>query len=71
MYALERKVYLKTGRCPRYGWIRYGISANQPLLEQVRAGQPRPMDWRVVAVPCSVNDYFEMHVHADAGQPAA
>ena len=56
MYALERKVYLKTGRCPQYCWIRYGISANRPLLKRVRAGQPRPMDWRVVPANCSVEN---------------
>ena len=42
MYALERKVLLKTGHCPRYCWTRYAMSANRPLLEKVRAGQPKP-----------------------------
>ncbi len=48
MYALERKILRKTGHCPRYCWARYGVSANRPLLEKVRAGQPEPKDWRVV-----------------------
>ena len=56
MYALERKMLLKTGHCQRYCWIRYVVSANRPLLEKVRAGQPKPQNWRVVAVACSVKD---------------
>ena len=56
MYALERKVFLKTGHCPRYCWARYGVSANRPLLERVRTGQPSPKDWRVVPVACAIED---------------
>lgn len=48
MYTLERRVFLKTGRCLRYCWQRYAVSANRPLLEKVRAGQLCPDDWRVV-----------------------
>lgn len=71
MYALERKVLLKTGHCPRYCWTRYAMSANRPLLEKVRAGQPKPKNWRVAAIPCTVKDNFEMPVQADAGKTAA
>ncbi len=53
MYALERRVFLNTGHMPRYCWQRCAVSANRPLLDRVRAGQPRPEDWRVVAVPAS------------------
>ncbi len=56
MYALERKVFLKTGHCPRYCWARYGVSANRPLLERVRDGQPSPKDWRVVTVAYSAEN---------------
>ena len=56
MYALERKMQLKAGHCPRYCWTRYAVSANRPLLEKVRAGQPKPKNWRVVAVTCSTED---------------
>lgn len=54
MYALERRVFLRTGHCPRYCWQRYAMSANQPLLDKVRQGQPKPKEWRVVSVPCSL-----------------
>ena len=54
MYALERKMPLRTGRCPRDCWTRYAVSANRPLLEKVRAGQPKPNDWRVIAVACAI-----------------
>ena len=54
MYALERRVFLKTGHMPRYCWQRCAVSANRPLLDRVRAGQPQPEDWRVVAIPGSV-----------------
>ena len=54
MYALERKVFLKTGHCPRDCWQRYAVSANRPLLDRVRAGQPKKSEWRVVVVPCLV-----------------
>ena len=54
MYALERKMPLRTGHCPRYCWTQYAVSANRPLLEKVRAGQPKPKDWRVIAVACSI-----------------
>ena len=56
MYALERKIQLETGHCPRYCWTRYAVSANRPLLEKVRAGQPKPKNWRVIAVACSAED---------------
>lgn len=71
MYALERKVLLKTGHCPRYCWMRYAVSANRPLLEKVRAGQPKPKNWRVAAVPFTVKDYFEMFVQANVKKTAA
>lgn len=71
MYALERKVLLKTGHCPRYCWMRYAVSANRPLLEKVRAGQLKPKNWRVTAVPFAVKDYFERSVQANAGKTAA
>ncbi len=54
MYVLERRVPLKAGRCPRYCWQRYAVSANRPLLEKVRAGQPKLKNWRVVPVACSI-----------------
>lgn len=56
MYALERKVLLKTGHCPRYCWTRYAVSANRPLLEKVRAGQRPLKNWRVVPVARSVEN---------------
>lgn len=56
MYALERKVLLKTGHCPRYCWTRYAVSANRPLLEKVRAGQAKLKNWRVVPVACSAEN---------------
>lgn len=56
MYALERKIPLKTGCCPCDCWTRYAVSANRPLLEKVRAGQPKPKDWRVIAVACAIVD---------------
>ena len=56
MYALERKMLLKTEHRPRYYWMRYAVSANCPLLEKVRAGQPKPKNWRVMAVACSTKD---------------
>lgn len=43
MFALERKTNRR--------WIRYAVCGNRALLDRVRAGQPRPKDWRVVAVP--------------------
>lgn len=63
MYALERRI----GR----RWMRCAVCGSFPLLDRVRAGQPRPKDWRVVAVPLSAEDYFELSVQANAGQPAA
>ena len=56
MYALERKMPLRTGRHPHDCWTRYAVSANRPLLEKVRAGQPKPKDWRVIAVACDIVD---------------
>lgn len=56
MYALERKVLLKTGHCPRYCWTRYAVSANRPLLEKVRDGQLKPKNWRVVPVAHSIEN---------------
>jgi len=41
MYVLERRM----GR----HWTRCAVCGNRTLLEQVRAGQPRPKDWRVAA----------------------
>lgn len=54
MYALERKIMLKTGHCPRYCWTRYAVSENRPLLEKVRNGQRSPINWRVVPVAHSI-----------------
>ena len=54
MYALERKIQLETEPCPRYCWMRYAVSANRPLLEKVRAGQPKPKNWRVIPVACAI-----------------
>ena len=54
MYALERRKRLKAGHCPRYRWIRYAVSANRPLLEKVRAGQPKPEHWRVIPAACAI-----------------
>lgn len=71
MYALERLVFLKTGRCLRYCWQQYAVSANRPLLEKVRAGQKQPEDWRVTAMPMSEKGRFEMAVQAKNRQPAA
>lgn len=41
MYALEQRI----GR----RWTRCAVCGNRTLLDRVRAGQPRPKDWRVVA----------------------
>lgn len=43
MYALERRIGQR--------WTRCAVCGKRPLLDRVRAGQPRPKDWRVVAVP--------------------
>lgn len=43
MYALERRIGLR--------WTRFAVCGNRLLLDRVRAGQPQPKDWRVVAVP--------------------
>ena len=45
-YALERRIDRR--------WTRFAVCGNRPLLDRVRAGQPRPKDWRVVAVPGSI-----------------
>ena len=71
MYALERRMHLRTERRPRDCWTRYAVHANRPLLEKVRAGQPKPKNRRVAAIPCTVKDNFEMPVQADAGKTAA
>lgn len=54
MYALERRVLLKTGHCPRYCWQRYAVSANRLLLDKVRRGQPKPKEWRIVSMAFSL-----------------
>lgn len=41
MYALEQRI----GR----RWTQCAVCGNRTLLDRVRAGQPRPKDWRVVA----------------------
>lgn len=46
MYALERRINRR--------WTRCAVCGNRALLDRVRAGQPRPKDWRVAAVPSSV-----------------
>ena len=46
MYALERRIDRR--------WTRFAVCGSRPLLDRVRAGQPRPKDWRVVAVPGSI-----------------
>lgn len=56
MYALERRVLLKTGHCPRYCWQRYAISANRLLLDRVRQGQPKLKEWRIVSMAFSIWD---------------
>lgn len=56
MYALERRVFLKTGHFLRYYWVRYGVSANRLLLERVRSGLPSSKDWRVVPMSCAIED---------------
>lgn len=56
MYALERRVRLKSGQYPEHCWARYVVSANRPLMEKVRAGQPIPKNWRVVSMVCSMRD---------------
>ncbi len=48
MYALERRMSRR--------WVRCAVCGNRALLDRVRAGQPRPKDWRVVAVPCQVEE---------------
>lgn len=65
MYALERKIQLETGHCPRYCWTRYAVSANRPLLEKVRAGQPKPKNWRVIPTACDTEN-----TRQDFGQTA-
>ncbi len=42
MFALERKTNRR--------WIRYAVCRKRTLLDRVRAGQPQPENWRVVAV---------------------
>lgn len=63
MYALERRINRR--------WMRFAVCGNRPLLDRVRAAQPQPQDWRVIAVPLSTEDYFEPPVQINAGQPAA
>ena len=63
MFALERRI----GR----RWVRCAVCGNRALLDRVRAGQPRPKDWRVAAVPLCMKDYLGTSDYANAGQPAA
>jgi len=46
VFALERRI----GR----RWVRCAVCGNRALLDRVRAGQPRPKDWRVMAMSCYV-----------------
>ncbi len=56
MYALERRVLLKTGHCPRHCWQRYAMSANGLLLHRVRMGQPNPEEYRIVTMAFSLEN---------------
>ncbi len=47
MYALERRAGRKySGRLCTY-WEQYALCCVRHPLEQVRAGQERPEDWRI------------------------
>ena len=51
MFILEYLEFQGTERCPQHRWKQYIIGGDRSLLERIRAGQPRPEDWRVVEVP--------------------
>lgn len=47
MFILERLVFQGTEKCPQYLWKQMLMSKNKNILEQIRAGQPHPENWRV------------------------
>ncbi len=59
MYVLERLVFQGTDRCPQYRWKQFVVCDSRPILDKVRAGQKHPGDWRVVLLPCSLQEVMK------------
>lgn len=59
MYALERLVFQGTNICPQYQWKQFAVCDSRPILDKVRAGQKHPGSWRVVFLPCSLQEVMK------------
>lgn len=59
MYALEHRVFLGINRCPQYQWKQFAVCDSRPILDKVKANQKCPCDWRVVFMPCSLQEVMK------------
>lgn len=64
MYALEYLAFQGLNCCPQYQWKQYAVCDSRAPLDKVRAGQPRPDSWRVVYMPCSMQEVMKNYPKA-------
>lgn len=56
MYALEQTVFQGTASCPQYRWKQFAVCGSRVPLEKIRNSQQHPEDWRIVFMPCRIED---------------
>ena len=59
MYSLERLVFQGTGRCPQYRWKQFAVCGRRVPLDRVRISQRNLENWRVVFMPCQMEDVMK------------
>lgn len=67
MYTLEYKqLYIpresqtKNRTFQGYRWKQYAVCEERGTLEQIKAVQKRPEDWRIVPLAAKMNDFGEL-----------
>lgn len=65
MFILEYLSFQGTEKCPQYLWKQILMSKNKSILEQVRAKQPHPEQWRVSPTAEEVSAALERMKKAD------
>lgn len=59
MHSLERLAFRGTERCSQYRWKRFAVCGRRVPLDRVRSSQRNPEDWRVVFMPCQMEDVMK------------
>ncbi len=59
MYALEQLMFQGTGCCPQYSWTQFAVCGNHAPLEKIRNSQRHPERWRIVFMPCQIQDVLK------------